>query len=125
MHFKIASAICFKLDQSKILSSGNELTLPNVKLLCCQIQSICTQQITGTSTHAVFSHMSKHKMWKKMKNANLMSSIVFVAEKLKKNFIEKKGENASYQHFPPPPCPTMILTALSPKVIKTRSCLSS
>ena len=25
MHFKMASAICFNLDQSKILSSGNEL----------------------------------------------------------------------------------------------------
>ena len=27
MHFKISSVICFNLDQSKILSSGNELTL--------------------------------------------------------------------------------------------------
>ena len=26
MHFKMSSAICFKLDQSKILSSGNGLT---------------------------------------------------------------------------------------------------
>ena len=26
MHFKISSAICFNLDQSKILSSGNGLT---------------------------------------------------------------------------------------------------
>ena len=25
MHFKMSSAICFNLDQSKILSSGNEL----------------------------------------------------------------------------------------------------
>ena len=27
MHFKMSSAICFNLDQSKILSSGNGLTL--------------------------------------------------------------------------------------------------
>ena len=26
MHFEISSAICFNLDQSEILSSGNELT---------------------------------------------------------------------------------------------------
>ena len=26
MHFKMLSAICFNLDQSKVLSSGNELT---------------------------------------------------------------------------------------------------
>ena len=26
MHFKMSSVICFKLDQSKILSSGNELS---------------------------------------------------------------------------------------------------
>ena len=28
MHFKMSSAICFNLDQSKILSSCNELNLP-------------------------------------------------------------------------------------------------
>ena len=28
-HFKMLSAICFNLDQSKTLSSGNGLTLPN------------------------------------------------------------------------------------------------
>ena len=27
MHFKMSSAICFNLDQSKILSSGNGLSL--------------------------------------------------------------------------------------------------
>ena len=27
MHFKLSSAICFNLDQSKILLSGNDLTL--------------------------------------------------------------------------------------------------
>ena len=27
MHFKMSSAICFSLDQSEILSSGNGLTL--------------------------------------------------------------------------------------------------
>ena len=29
MHFKMSSAICFNLDQSKILLSGNGLTLEN------------------------------------------------------------------------------------------------
>ena len=28
MHFKMSSAICFNLDQSKILSSGNRLNEP-------------------------------------------------------------------------------------------------
>ena len=34
MHFKMSSAICFNLDQSKILSSGNALNpVPNNKNL--------------------------------------------------------------------------------------------
>ena len=32
MHFKMSSAICFNLDQSKIVSSGNGLKLA----LCCK-----------------------------------------------------------------------------------------
>ena len=35
MHFKISSAICFKLDQSKMLSSGNELNGLILKSLAC------------------------------------------------------------------------------------------
>ena len=33
MHFRLSSAICFNLDQSKILWSGNGLTLAEVKIL--------------------------------------------------------------------------------------------
>ena len=47
MHFKMSSAICFNLDQSKILSSGNELILyqfakfgPNLKQIADKIK--CT-----------------------------------------------------------------------------------
>ena len=31
IHFKLSSAICFNLDQSKILSSGNGLTHPSIR----------------------------------------------------------------------------------------------
>ena len=38
MHFIMLSAICFKLDQSKILSSGNGIT--NIKLAIVRLHSI-------------------------------------------------------------------------------------
>ena len=34
MHFKMSSAICFSLDQSKILSSGNSLTVYKTTKFC-------------------------------------------------------------------------------------------
>ena len=43
MHFKMSSAICLSLDQSKILSSGDGLTKAmhwhNVKIPTCTIES--------------------------------------------------------------------------------------
>ena len=41
MQFKMSSAVCFDLDQSKILSSSNELTLPQTKknLNCSKLKA--------------------------------------------------------------------------------------
>ena len=45
MHSEMSSAICFNLDQSKLLSSGNGLTLQNNKIFARdQIESICRRQ---------------------------------------------------------------------------------
>ena len=50
----MASAICFDLDQSKILLSGNALTLPNNKI---SVQS----QLTIYYTIPTFNDLGKKK----------------------------------------------------------------
>ena len=51
MHFSMSSAICFNLDQSKILSSGNGIVLSNLqgRLLSHRIKVTTYQFIFGTS----------------------------------------------------------------------------
>ena len=75
MHFKMLSAICFNLDQSKILSSGNGLnSLANSKML----------------KWSNFKHFPDDII-----NVTIMMN--FVAGRVEN--IAGKGENAGYQHF--------------------------
>ena len=75
MHFKLLSAICFNLDQSKILLSGNGLSYftKGYNFRSVKIESICRRQI------------------------KCAENMVNDSESIE-NFVGK-GENASYQHF--------------------------
>ena len=44
MHFKMTCAICFNLEQSKILSSGNGLSQQPSTNSSVQIESVCRRQ---------------------------------------------------------------------------------
>ena len=56
MHFKLSSAICFNLDQSKILWSGNGLTLAEVKILASvKFKGFAGEQFDGGSNFFYFS----------------------------------------------------------------------
>ena len=49
MHFKLSSAICFNLDQSKILSSGNGLSITYIIISCTCIWKISSANKTQVS----------------------------------------------------------------------------
>ena len=55
----MSSAICFNLDQSKILSSGNGLTLillfTTIHLFCkaCRARSVCTYVHSDLAIHSL------------------------------------------------------------------------
>ena len=54
MNLKMSSAICFNLDQSKILSSGNGLTLPNDKFLFWSKLKASTDDISNVAQMTKF-----------------------------------------------------------------------
>ena len=54
MHFKMSSAICFNLDQSKILSPGNRLTVKKVENF--GTRQNCCKECTDTVRHLPYSN---------------------------------------------------------------------
>ena len=57
MHFKISSAVCFNFDQSKILSSGNELK----KVILYLMFSFMKQRNWSQIHDVYYSRFCKHK----------------------------------------------------------------
>ena len=75
MHFKMLYALCFNLDQSKILSSGNGFNpIPNAKIL------------DGFKLKAFTDD-----------NLKVIKMMIYVLDWVEKH--SEKGENADYQHF--------------------------
>ena len=95
MHFKISSAICFYLDQSKISSSGNGLKTPTV------------EQLLSTSNLIflfVFNPLPDDNIWAQTKLKAFANDNFNVAKILISLFhwvenIVRKGDNVGYQHF--------------------------
>ena len=57
MHFKMSSTICFSLDQSKILSSGNVLNIAKMTISLFDSGKQCGKRRKCWFSHSVFQSL--------------------------------------------------------------------
>ena len=94
MHFKILSAICFILDQSKILSSGNGLNLV-LNLISQQMTNSLTDHKTGDSDLHSYFHviiLLKHPFYLLLAASISVRHIEFVGNGLKKKWRKRETQ---------------------------------
>ena len=91
LHFKMSSAICFNLNQSKILLSGSKILLSGYGLRNGLIRkSLCADALTLYHTIRTFNAP---------KEAGLGKHCLTTLKKTPFKNIVGKGENAGDQHF--------------------------